>query len=275
MITTLSANLGTIVRENSQEWNAAKNQININWLKNQFHKSSGEYASYAFEYSGPKNLTAYILCASDETFDQEKFIDVETKMIEIEKIAGRRYETTVSYNNANGGYLMEPSWYDPTGKEQSGGIALICDYYVHGNPKSGFVAYFAENAHDYICGNIENGICTNYAETIKAIQNRMNIDWYKEKFSGYYVMKNHKNAAEREAAIEKAAQELLEFYKPYYESKVPQIFENNGTALEIKNPYANGADENGKILDDVFILLKDNNGNYYEPIKYEVPDYFR
>ena len=276
MVTTLSANLGTIVREGSAEWNSAKEQVKINWLKDKFIKGNGEFATFAFEYSGPKNLTAFILCASDETFEHDpKYNDVEARIIDIEKTAGRRYDSSPIYYDQNGDYLSEPAWYDPTGEIHYGGMAQISEYYAHGYPQNGHVAYFAEGAHDYICGSIEAGVCSNYSAAMTAIQNRLNLDWYKEKFAGYNVMKYHENAAEREAAIEKAAQDLLDFYKPYYENKTPHIFENNGDPIEIKNPAAIGADDKGQILDDVFVVLKDNDGNYYEPMKYEVPAYFR
>ena len=78
-----------------------------------------------------------------------------------------------------------------------------------------------------------------------------------------------------EAAINKAAQDLLEFYRPFFENKKPIIFENTGSALEITQPYGIGADQTGQIVDDVFVVLKDKNGNYYEPMKFEVPPYFK
>ncbi len=261
MVVTLAADLGNIVREGSAEWNAAKEAVKVDWLKEEFSKGQ-EYPKYAFNFSCPTNMTAFILCGSDEYFTEDpKFEEVEARMIEIESVADRKRASSPSMFDENGDWLYEPDWYDCKGEKHSGGMAVVGDYYTHGNPYNGSVTYLAQG----ICG--EN--CPNYQSSLADIQKRLSIDYYIEKFSGYWAMEND------EAAINKAAQELLDFYRPFFENKKPIIFENTGSALKVIQPYGIGADQTGKILDDVFIVLKDANGNYYEPMKFEVPPYFK
>ena len=38
---------------------------------------------------------------------------------------------------------------------------------------------------------------------------------------------------------------------------------------------ASGPDDNGVVIDDVIVVLKDLNGNYYEPMIFQVPNYFK
>ena len=40
------------------------------------------------------------------------------------------------------------------------------------------------------------------------------------------------------------------------------------------NPYALGINDSGVIPDRVVVMLKDLQGNYYEPMYFEVPNYF-
>ena len=67
---------------------------------------------------------------------------------------------------------------------------------------------------------------------------------------------------------------MVDFYKQHYEDKKPIVYVNDGSAQIVINAYAAGTDENGNVLDRVFIILKDNNGNYYAPMTIEVPNYF-
>lgn len=268
-IITLSANLGTIVREGSKEWEAAKAAINIEWDKSKFIKS--EFYSYGFRYSGPTDLTAYILCASDEYFDHDSnTMDVESKIIEIEKNASKSTSESKTPEDRNGDYLLEPTWYDPAGKAHQGGMAVVADFYVHGSPTRGSFTYFAAGSHDTSCSHIEGGVCTTYQEVLKKINDKLTIDTYIDKFRGYYAMENN------EECIEAAAQQLLDFYYPLYKDKKPILFENNGEPIDVYQHYGIGGDQNtGKIVDDVFVVLRDKKGNYYEPIKFEVPALWR
>lgn len=272
LVVTLSANLGTIVREGSAQWNATKEQIKIDWILEKFFKGqSMGYSTFAFKYSGPTDHTAYIICASDEYFESDsKYLDVENRIIEIEATASKSKTLSEgTYYDENGEFLCEPDWLDAEGNVQSGGMVNVYSYYVHGSPKSGNAAYFAAGAHEQTCHNAKDGVCSNYQECLDKLNRIMSLDYYIEKFSGYYIMKG------ADEAIRKAAQELLDFYYPYYKDKTPILYENNGEALEFYQPYGIGPDDSGKVMDDVFVVLKDKQGNYYEPMKFEVPNEFK
>ena len=273
LVVTLSANLGTIVREGSDQWNAAKSQVNIEWLTDRFFKgSSMGYSTFAYKYSGPTDLTAYILTASDEYFDYDsKFTDVENRIIEIETMASDYMSLSEgTLYDENGETLNEPDWYDKDGNLQHGTMANVYSYYVHGCSKSGRAAYFAAGSHDQVCSLVENGTCSNYAYCLERLANITSIDYYIERFEGYWVMKGAE-----ESVILKAAQDLRDFYYPYYKDKKPILYENNGEALEFYQPYGIGPDDSGHVMDDVFVVLKDKQGNYYEPMKFEVPNEFK
>ena len=75
--------------------------------------------------------------------------------------------------------------------------------------------------------------------------------------------------------IEKAAQDYFEAYYPYYKDAKPLIYENTGDALYMENHYASGPNDKDVVADDVFVVFKDADGNYYEPMSFEVPNYFK
>ena len=70
------------------------------------------------------------------------------------------------------------------------------------------------------------------------------------------------------------AKALLEAYLPYYEEAEPLIYFNNGEPLYMMNPYAMSVDDKGQLHDRVVVMLKDREGNYFEPMYFEVPNYF-
>ena len=70
------------------------------------------------------------------------------------------------------------------------------------------------------------------------------------------------------------AQALLEAYLPFYESAEPVLLVNDGSPLTIRTPYATGVNDKGVIPDRVVVMLKDKDNNYFEPMMFEVPDYF-
>ena len=70
------------------------------------------------------------------------------------------------------------------------------------------------------------------------------------------------------------ANALLEAYKGYYLNSKPQLYINDGSPLRMSNPYATGVNEDGEIPDRVIVMLKDKDGNYFEPMYFEVPPYF-
>jgi len=52
------------------------------------------------------------------------------------------------------------------------------------------------------------------------------------------------------------------------------IYENDGNGIDIFAPYAMGLNDEGKVTDRVVVMFKDLKGNYYEPMFFEVPNYF-
>ena len=89
-----------------------------------------------------------------------------------------------------------------------------------------------------------------------------------------YVKRTRGNYCKTDATINKVAQDLYEAYYPYYKDAQPLIYINNGDYLHMENHYASGLDDEGNVIDDVYIVFKDAQGNYYEPMKFEVPNYF-
>ena len=75
--------------------------------------------------------------------------------------------------------------------------------------------------------------------------------------------------------INKVAQDLFEAYYPFYKDAQPLVYENNGDALYMENHYAIGTDDSGRVVDDVYVVFIDKDGNYYEPMSFEVPNYFK
>ena len=71
-------------------------------------------------------------------------------------------------------------------------------------------------------------------------------------------------------------QAQIERCLPFYKDATPVLYENDGTnKVTITNPYATGMNEEGVIPDRVFVVLRDKDGNYYEPMSFEVPNYFK
>ena len=52
------------------------------------------------------------------------------------------------------------------------------------------------------------------------------------------------------------------------------VLVNDGSPLTIRNPYGTGVNDKGVVPDRVIVMLKDRQGNYFEPMMFEVPDYF-
>ena len=71
------------------------------------------------------------------------------------------------------------------------------------------------------------------------------------------------------------AQALLEAYSVYYKDAKPIIYENTGEPIRVMTPYATGVNEDGVIPDRVIVMFKDLEGNYYEPMFFEVPNLFK
>jgi hypothetical protein len=53
------------------------------------------------------------------------------------------------------------------------------------------------------------------------------------------------------------------------------VYVNDGSPLRVQNREATGFNsETGKVEDVVTILLKDTDGNYYDPMYFQVPNHF-
>ena len=91
-------------------------------------------------------------------------------------------------------------------------------------------------------------------------------EWYSEKYGRVF---------NDEEKIKKFAEGAVSVYKTYYKDKHPIVYVNDGSAQTVINANAAGLDEDGKtVLDKVFIILKDNDGNYYAPMIIDVPNFF-
>ena len=78
-----------------------------------------------------------------------------------------------------------------------------------------------------------------------------------------------------EAKIDELAKKYVEIYSYYYADAEPLLYVNNGQPLKISNRQAMGLDETGKVMDRVYVMLKDLDGNYFEPMTIEVPNYYK
>lgn len=272
--TTLAADLGNVVKEGTAEWEAVKSQVNIQWHENSFTaaENSNMSAFYSFDITVPSNLTAYILCASEEYFESNP--DTQTiagKILDIEGQCSRKYDAGRVAIGANGEYVQEPNWIDDAGKEHTGTLLNIYNFYVHGYPTNGFATYFANNSHgEGNCTSWEDGACSNYAYAENHIKNHLTLDYYVE-----YVKTNRGAYCTKQDVIQKAAQDLLEAYTPYYKDAKPLIYINDGSPLYMEQHYASGVNNDGEVMDDVYIVFKDTAGNYYEPMSFDVPNYFK
>ena len=270
--TTLSVDLGTIVTSDTDAWKDAKNQVLINWHQDKFRsaENSNMSAFYAFDIKVPTNLTAYILCMTDEYFTENPEIQtLEDKIIDIEAQCSRKYDAGKVTYGPDGEYALEPDWIDDNGNLHEGQLLNVYDFYVHGYPTNGFATYFATGSHGADnCTEWESGECSNYAYALNHITKRLSVEYYKEFF-------REQKGLKIESVIEKAAQDYFEAYYPYYKDAKPLIYENTGDALYMENHYASGPNDKDVVADDVFVVFKDADGNYYEPMSFEVPNYFK
>lgn len=263
-VTTLAADLGVIVVEGSDQWNAAKSTIKIDWLKNKFipKENSQMSAYYAFNFSCPTDMTAYILCASESYYAELK--KMEDIMIDIENTTSRRYDNGIT-PLINGEHAQEPDYYK-NGELKTGQLMNVYEFCAHGVPQQGFATYFAKGSHgEGNCIYWEDGKCAACERGAASIANHLTLEPWENRASQFGL--------EGQEAID-WANALLEAYTYYYKDAVPVIYENNGQPLEMTNPYANGRNDDGVVTDRVIVMLKDLQGNYYHPMYFEVPDLF-
>ena len=271
---TLAANLGTIVREGSDTWNAAKEAITIKWHENRFRvkPTSNMFAYYALDFSCPSNLTAYVYCLSANYYygTGTQFTKVEDIIIDIETYCSRKYQPSKVIIGEHGEYVSEPDWIDDNGELHQGTLMNVYDFYVHGYPTNGFATYFAADSHGADNCTAWEGYCATYQESEEAIAKYCSLDYWKG-----YVSRTRSYYCKTEEVINKCAEDLYNAYEPYYRNAKPLIYINNGSALYLENHEASGPDDNGVVIDDVIVVLKDRAGNYYEPMIFPVPNYFK
>lgn len=270
--TTLTVNLGTIVTSDSQTWKDAREMVEIDWHEEKFRAAANSSMSayYAYDIKVPTDLTAYILCMTEEYFEQNPDTQtLEDIIIDIEAQCSRKYDAGRVTYDENGEYACEPDWVDDNGNVHQGPLLNVYDFYVHGYPTNGFATYFATGSHGAgNCTEWEAGECSNYAYALQHINKRLTIDYYKKLF-------REQKGLTIQSVIDKAAQDYFDAYYPYYKDKKPLIYENHGEALYMENHYASGPNEKGVVIDDVIIVFKDAQGNYYEPMFFEVPNHFK
>lgn len=264
--TTMAADLGDLVQEGTDKWNDAKSKITLKWIEESFHlgANSNLSGSYAFEYSGPTDLTAFIMCASDNFFDGMSLYSVEEQIVYTEEYSSRKYDNGY-VPHQDGEMMTEPAYYK-NGELKQGQLMNVYDYYVHGLPSMGFATYFADGDHDGKCIYWDDERCTYYDRAVERIAYHNTIDCYLERAKMFGLAGDEAQAW---------AEDLLEAYRPFYEDAKPLIYFNDGTSLRITQPYANGLNDEGKVMDRVVVVLRDTQGNYYAPMTFEVPNYFK
>lgn len=263
---TLAADLGDIVRTGTDTWNNAKSQIVLDWKPESFNQaaSAGLLSGYGFDFSCPKNLTAYIMCASEHYFEGAGLNKVEHQIIDIENYCSRTYDSSYT-PYVDGEYLTEPDYYK-NGELHKGQLMNVYNYYVHGVPSLGSVTYFAEGSHgEGNCIHWENGKCTGWENALVKRARHHTMVPSEQKAAAFGL--------EGQEAID-WAKALYNAYLPFYQDE-PVILENDGSSLAVYNPYATGVNEDGVVPDRVIVVLKDLAGNYYEPMMFEVPNYFK
>ena len=263
---TLGADLGEVVKEGTAEWVAAKERIQIEWLQDGFQAAASQamMARYAFNITCPQEFTTYILCASDTYFSEAGITKNSQIMIEIQNYCSRRYDDGRT-PFINGEYATEPDYYKE-GELRGGQMMNVVDFYVHGLPTLGFATYFAQDSHgEGNCIYWENGEDVNYTRALNLIEEYKTLAKYEARAAAFGL---------KGQEASDWAQALLEAYLPYYQDAKPIIYFNDGKPLHMMNPYALGINDSGVIPDRVVVMLKDLQGNYYEPMYFEVPNYF-
>ena len=145
----------------------------------------------------------------------------------------------------------------------------------------GQVTFFASEGHDDThCDVWNNGECSNYASQMAAIQELQTLEYWINHFKGSAgnfdtgdpstsrVLKDEEN-------LMKVAKAYQETHIKYYSGMKPMLFVNDGNALRVSTRKASGVDENGNVMDVVTVMLKDLDGNYYDPMYFPVPNHYK
>lgn len=264
-VTTLAADLGEIVREGTDKWNAAKSRIRFDWHKDAFEQPPHLMATYSFDITCPTEFTTYVMCASEDYFDAMGLIKVEHDMIELESFASRRVDKDRTVYDESGNMLTEPDYYKE-GVLKDGQLMSVNDFYVHGVPREGTVTYFAKDTHaEQGCPTWNGTSCDNYVRAQEKLEYYRSLEPWEIRASTFGL---------KGKEAEDWAKALQESYSRFYADAKPLLYVNDGSPLRMTNPYGTGVNEDGVVPDRVIVMLKDLQGNYYEPMYFEVPNYF-
>lgn len=279
--TTLAANFGNLVETGTTQWNTQKEWIenNIVWHKEMFGLGgSGQgFSSYGFAVKIPTDHKAYITCFSTVA---TKTADI---ILEIEELcsSGRDVSRQPQDENGNEVEVSLPDWTDDNGKLVQGTLFNYFVHYLHGVPSLGYVTYFPSAGHSN-CLTWEAGECLRTKAFEERLAELLSLDhWieYITDFGNYYYNDDpyheYSRRLEDPERIKEVAQQYLDLYTKYFSDAEPIVFVNNGDALEVQNREAVGLDDKGNVLDKVTIVLVDANGNYYEPMYIDVPNYYK
>lgn len=269
--TTLAADFGDIVNEGTDKWNSQKKWIedNIVWHQESFAAGAGNgqgSASYSFDIKIPKELKAYITCYGTESVVTEEI------MQEIEIFCSSSWDRSQSIGEEE---IPLPTWINEMdGREIStGGVFNYFVRYLHGEPDDGYVTYFSETGHD--CIYMETGECSKYQNFKNSIEEKMSFDYWYEYIKYFANQEEYGRKQSDDSIIRKVAQEYADLHYKYFHDAEPIIYVNDGSALTITNRTAIGVDDSGKVVDKVTVVLVDSEGNYYEPMYIQVPNYFK
>lgn len=271
---TMPADLGTVVVTDSDKWKAAKDAITINWHEEKFRKSenSNLFAFYAFDFSCPSNMTAYVSCMSEDYYfgESSEFKTMADRIIEIENYCSRKYQPSRVPENEKGELIEEPNWVDDNGNVHTGFLMTVYDYYVHGYPRNGFATYFAAGSHGEDNCTAWEATCETMVESEKALKDYLTLDYWIDR-----VKSIRGRDCTKPDVIRKSAQDLYDAYYPYYKDSKPLIYFNEGQPLYMEQHNASGPNDDGVVIDAVVVVLKDLQGNYYEPMVFNVPNAFK
>lgn len=277
---TAKINLGEgYVAEGTDKWNETKQWIedNIVWNQDSFHSAATGmgFASYSFSIKIPTDLTAFISCFVTSATEKTDII------MELESFCSESRAVPVVTHDENGDDVMLPTWVDDNGRTIQGTLFNRNLMYCHGCTDRGRVTYLASVGHtESTCTTWATGTCTNYSEIMATINSYLSLDHWREfiiDFGNYAhggdPSSEYSRVLQDEENIERVAQAYYDLYYKYYKDAKPILYVNEGEPLTIFNPEASGV-KDGIVIDKVTVLLKDTNGNYYDPMYIQVPNYF-
>lgn len=277
---TLAVNLGvSFVNEGSEQWNTTKKWIedNIVWHEDKFRDKDGlGYAYYSFDIKTPQDLTASISTSYPEDYNPETADMAETI------VAFEEYCLKASSSTILNGYELPDDEIEKFNLADADGnvhnainYMSIYDYYVHGDPRFGKFTMFSSAGHNETTCSMWDGICQNYHDHQKQMQDKMDVEYWKSWVMTEWYSDKYGRVFNDQTAIEEFAKGAAEVFKKYYGDKEPIVFVNDGSAVTVINANAAGTDDSGNVMDKVFVILKDNSGNYYAPMVIDVPNYYK